>query len=392
MDASTPHGLPRTDGSAAVPRGLVVTAAWAWRLLVIVVAAAALVFAAREASIVVVPLAVAVLFSALLAAPVRVLAERTPLRRKGAAAVVLLVAVLLILGLAGLAGTQLASGAGTMRGSAEDGLREVQDWLRTGPLHLSTQQLSDYMSRATDSLRGNSSRLTSGLLSGATTAGHFVAGLLIALIATFFYLSEGERIWRFFVRMLPATARDRTYEASRRGWVSLGHYARTQVLVAGVDAIGIGIGALALRLPFVLPLTLLVFLSSFIPIVGAILSGAVAVLIALVVKGPVAALVMFGVVLVVQQLETHVLQPFLMGRAVALHPLAVLVAVALGSYLLGIVGALFAVPALAFTNAVVRYWTGHDPVPSLGEAEIPDLREDEAVDPGDSSKGPAAEL
>jgi predicted PurR-regulated permease PerM len=171
--------------------------------------------------------------------------------------------------------------------------------------------------------------------------------------------------------------------------VSLGHYARTQVLVAGVDAVGIGIGALALRLPFVLPLTLLVFLSSFIPIVGAILSGAVAVLIALVVKGPVAALVMFGVVLVVQQLETHVLQPFLMGRAVALHPLAVLVAVALGSYLLGIVGALFAVPTLAFGNAVVRYWTGSDPVPSLGEADLPSLEEDEAAEPARSADGPA---
>jgi predicted PurR-regulated permease PerM len=148
--------------------------------------------------------------------------------------------------------------------------------------------------------------------------------------------------------------------------VSLGHYARTQVLVAGVDAVGIGLGALFLRLPFVLPLTVLVFLSSFVPIVGAIFSGAVVVLVALVAKGPVAALVMLGVVLAVQQIETHVLQPFLMGRAVALHPLAVIAAVAAGSFLLGIVGALFAVPVLAFTNSVVRYYAGDDTVPSLG--------------------------
>jgi putative heme transporter len=138
------------------------------------------------------------------------------------------------------------------------------------------------------------------------------------------------------------------------------------VLVAAVDAVGIGIGALVLRLPFVLPLTVLVFLSSFVPIVGAIFSGAVAVLIALVDKGPVSALVMLLIVLAVQQIETHVLQPFLMGRAVALHPLAVIAAVASGSFLLGIVGALFAVPVLALANSVVRYYGGDDTVPTLG--------------------------
>ena len=372
-----------------LPRGLVLTAGWAWRLLVILAAAAAVVFALRAASIVVVPLAVAVLLAALLAAPTRVLADHTPLRRSGAALIVLLLAVLLISGLAGLAGTQLASGAGTMRDSAEQGLAEIEDWLRTGPLNLTTEQLSDYMSKATEALRNNRSALTTGLLTGATTAGHFIAGLLIALIATFFFLAEGERIWRFFVRLLPAEARERTYEASRRGWVSLGHYARTQVLVAGVDAIGIGVGALALRLPFVVPLTLLVFLSSFIPIVGAVFSGAVAVLIALVVKGPGTALIMLAIVLAVQQLETHVLQPFLMGRAVALHPLAVIIAVALGSYLLGIVGALFAVPVLAFCNSTVRYWTGDDPVPALGTADLPTFEEDEEAEPARSPRGPA---
>jgi predicted PurR-regulated permease PerM len=174
--------------------------------------------------------------------------------------------------------------------------------------------------------------------------------------------------------MLPRPAQEPTHEAFRRGWVSLGHYARTQVLVAGVDAVGIGLGALVLRLPFVLPLTLLVFLSSFVPIVGAVFSGAVAVLIALVTKGPTVALVMLGIVVLVQQVETHVLQPFLMGRAVALHPLAVIAAVAIGSFLLGIVGALFAVPVLAVANTVIRYYVGHGADPDL--ARPPDTTQE----------------
>jgi len=347
---------PTPPGAETVPRALRVAAAWSWRFLVIAAAAAVIVTALRVSSLVVVPLAVAALVAALLAPAVQTLTGRTPLRRGAGALVVLLVTVVVVLSLVGLAATQLASGAGTMRASAEEGLTQVTDWLQTGPLHLSSAQLGGYVDQARESLKGSSRLLTSGLLTVGTSAGHFLAGLLICLIASYFFLAEGDRIWRFFVRMLPRPAQEPTNEAFRRGWVSLGHYARTQVLVAGVDAVGIG---LVLRLPFVLPLTLLVFLSSFVPIVGAVFSGAVAVLIALVTKGPTLALVMLGIVVLVQQIETHVLQPFLMGRAVALHPLAVIAAVAIGSFLLGIVGALFAVPVLAVANTVIRYYVGH---------------------------------
>ena len=362
---STQHQAFRSpNDDVHVPRPLAVAAAWSWRLLVILTAAALLVTALRVASLIVVPLAVAALFTALLAPAALWLARRTPLSRGLSSLLVLLAALGVVIGLGTAAGAQLASGAGGMRTSAEQGFQKMTDWLRTGPLHLSSTQLADYLEKAQESLRSNSSTLTSGVLSVGTSAGHFLAGLLICLISTYFFLAEGERIWAFFVRLLPRPAQDPTHEAFRRGWTSLGHYARTQVVVAGVDAVGIGLGALVLGLPFVIPLTLLVFLSSFIPIVGAILSGAVAVLIALVVKGPTVALLMLGIVLLVQQVETHVLQPFLMGRAVALHPLAVIAAVALGSFLLGIVGALFAVPVLAVTNAVIRYYFREEPAPT----------------------------
>ena len=372
--------IPTPPGAETVPRSLRVAAAWSWRFLVIAAAAAVIVTALRVSSLVVVPLAVAALVAALLAPAVQALTGRTPLRRGAGALVVLLLTVVVVLSLVGLAATQLASGAGTMRASAEEGLTQVTVWLQTGPLHLSSAQLGAYVDQARESLKGSSRLLTSGLLSVGTSAGHFLAGLLICLIASYFFLAEGDRIWRFFVRMLPRPAQEPTNEAFLRGWVSLGHYARTQVLVAGVDAVGIGLGALVLRLPFVLPLTLLVFLSSFVPIVGAVFSGVVAVLIALVTKGPTIALVMLGIVVLVQQIEGHVLQPFLMGRAVALHPLAVIAAVAIGSFLLGIVGALFAVPVLAVANTVIRYYVGQGPDSDLARPPDPTGQEARAAD------------
>jgi predicted PurR-regulated permease PerM len=357
---------PRESSSEGVPTALVVAAAWSWRLIVVGAAVAAVLSLVRLVSAVVVPLAVAVLLTALLAPAVGFLTRHTPLRQQSSAIVVLALTLVLVTSLLVLAGAQIATGTNDVLGSAQEGVDQVLRWLRDGPLHLSNDQVDEYLTRVGDQFRGASSSWTSGLLSAGSSVGHILAGLFICLIATFFFLAQGQSIWRFFVRMLPRAAQEVTYQAFRRGWVSLGHYARTQVLVAGVDAVGIGAGALGLRLPFVLPLTVLVFLSSFVPIAGAIFSGAVAVLIALVTHGPVSALVMVAVVLAVQQLETHVLQPFLMGRAVALHPLAVIAAVASGSFLLGIVGALFAVPALALTNSVVRYYKGDDTVPSLG--------------------------
>jgi len=207
-----------------------------------------------------------------------------------------------------------------------------------------------------------------------TTVGHVAAGTLIALFCTFFFLLDGRTIWSWVIGLLPSSVRERVHQAGRRGIVTLSGYTRTQILVALVDATGIGLGAAILGVPLALPLATLVFVGSFIPIVGAIATGAVAVLVALVAKGWVVALIMLGVVLAVQQIEGHVLQPFLMGHAVSLHPVAVLLVVAAGSMAAGIVGALFAVPIAAVLNTVVLYLHGHDKFPQLGTDDHPDLR------------------
>ena len=179
--------------------------------------------------------------------------------------------------------------------------------------------------------------------------------MLITLFTLVFFLMEGERIWLFIVKLFPKQARDAVNGAGRAGWKSLGAYVRVQILVAAIDAVGIGVGAAILGVPLAIPLGVLVFLGSFIPVIGALISGAVAVLLALVALGPVQALIMIGIVLLVQQLESHILQPLIMGKAVSLHPLAVIFAVAGGSMIFGAAGALFAVPVLAVVNSVVRY-------------------------------------
>jgi predicted PurR-regulated permease PerM len=287
----------------------------------------------------------------------------------------------LITGLLVLASRSIAHGVGQLSDKAVEGINKITSWLTTGPLKLSEQDLQQWADRAKELFSGGGSGSGGGasILSGAlhvgTTITHVAAGTLIALFCTFFFLLDGRRIWGWVVGVLPRASRERVHQAGRRGLVTLGAYTRTQILVAAVDAVGIGLGAVIFRVPLALPLATLVFFGSFIPIVGAVVTGAIAVLVALVAHGPGAALGMLAVVLLVQQIEGHVLQPFLMGHAVSLHPVAVLLSVAAGSFVAGIVGALFAVPIVATLNTVVLYLHGHDKFPQLGHDDHVPLRE-----------------
>jgi predicted PurR-regulated permease PerM len=223
-----------------------------------------------------------------------------------------------------------------------------------GPLGLSQKQIDSYIDSATKALSDNRSTITSGALSTASTVGHVLAGFFIVLFVTFFFLRDGAQLWAFLTRFVPRSARLPVWRAGNEAWETLNSYVKATVFVAFVDALGIGVGAAILGVPLALPLGALVFLSSFIPVVGATLSGIVAVLVALVADGPVTALIMLAIVIGVQQLEGHVLQPFVMGRAVALHPLAVILVLTAGIVIAGIVGGLIAVPILAVLNTAVR--------------------------------------
>lgn len=370
MSPSRDRPLRSTADPRHLPYPLVLAAAWSWRLILVVAALALAVVALRSVSLIVVPLAVAVLVTAVLSPFVRLLHRRLRFPSALAALTAVVLLVVVVGGLLTFAGVRVVTGMSGMLQQATAGLDQVVHWLHTGPLHLSEKQLQHYVTSAREQFTGSGSWLTRGT-EWAASAGHFLAGILIALFGSVFFLAQGGRIAVFLICLLPRPAQHRTYQAGRRGWVSLTSYVRVQILVAAIDAVGIGAGAAILRLPFVVVLALLVFLTAFIPIVGAIASGAVAVLVALVTHGLTAALIMLGVVILVQQIESHGLQPFLMGRAVDLHPLAVLIAVVVGSSLLGIVGALFAVPALAVANSAVRYLYGNDPFPELGSAPMP---------------------
>ncbi|WP_435209882.1 AI-2E family transporter [Micromonospora sp. bgisy143] len=347
------HSSTSSRDDADVPHGLRIAAAWCWRLIVIGVVAWALLRIVGTVRIVIIPLAIALLLSALLAPAVGWLL-RARLPRSLATAVVLVGGLAAVIGTLTLVVNEFIQGVPELSEKSSQGVRQIQNWLKTGPLHLSDTQLDRYIDEAQGWINDNTSKFTSGALSTAATLAEVLTGTLLVLFATFFFLRDGNRIWRFLVRLLPVAARWKVDDAGRAAWQTLVAYVRATVLVAFIDAVGIGIFLVIFDVPFAFPLAALVFLGAFIPIVGAALSGGVAVLVALVDSGPVTALIILGAVIGVQQVEGHVLQPLIMGRAVAIHPLAVIIGIAAGVVLAGITGALVSVPLIAVLNTAVR--------------------------------------
>lgn len=347
------HPSTSSRDDADVPHALRIAAAWSWRLLVIGVVGWALLKLIGTIRIVIIPLLVALLLSALLAPAVGwLLRARFP--RSLATALVLIGGLAAVVGTLTLVINQFINGLPELGSKASAGVRQIQDWFKTGPLHLSDSQLDNYIETGQKWLHEHTQSVTSGAVSTAATVFELLTGTLLVLFATFFFLRDGRKIWRFLVGLLPVAARWRVDDAGQASWATLVAYVRATVLVAFIDAVGIGLVLTILRVPFAFPLAALVFLGAFIPIVGATLSGTVAVLVALVDSGWVTALIVLGAVILVQQLEGHVLQPLIMGRAVAIHPLAVIVGIAAGVVLAGIAGALVSVPLIAVLNTAVR--------------------------------------
>ena len=368
---ATAVGAARRTGSETVPWAMGVATAWAWRLLVVGAAVYFLVKLMAMYLVLVAPVFIAVLLVALIK-PLTDVLQHAALPRSIGSLLTVLVVLAAVVGLFTLVGTQIASGFSDLQEQAAAGLAEVQRALAGPPLHLTTTQLSRYLAEARASLSGSGDQLVTGALAATSTAGHVVTGLFLTLFTTYFFLAQGASIWAWLVRLLPRPARRPLDEAARRGWVTLTAFVRATIVVALTDAVGIGLGAALLGVPLAFPLGVLVFLGAFVPVVGALISGSVAVLIALVAVGPIKALIMLGVVVVVQQLESHVLQPFLLGRAVSVHPLAVILGIAAGAITAGILGALFAVPLVAVGHTVAVSLSG---------------REDELGEPGESPVG-----
>ncbi len=363
-----------------------VAAAWAWRLVAIGVAvyfiADGLAFFAEA---VLIPLLIALLVTALLQPFVQALA-RTGMPRIVATFLGLLSLIGVLVALGALVTTQVVSGIPQLNRQLNAGINQVEDWVSGGPLDLSSGQLASVTDQLQDQVQRNATTIASSLATVASAATSVAAGVAIVLFLVIFFLYEGARLWSWCVHLLPRAALGPVDGAVNRGWVTLVHYVRATVLVAFTDSVGVGIGMAVLGVPLAVPLAAVVFLGAFVPIVGALVSGTVAVLVALVTVGPTKALVLFAIVLAVQQIEGHVLQPFLLGRAVAVHPVAVILAIAGGIALAGIAGALFAVPIVAVANTVIGYLVrGGDGHPEPGDREANDetapLEADVAPDP-----------
>ncbi|MEN2740098.1 AI-2E family transporter [Microbacterium sp. X-17] len=367
FDAFRPRAVSN-EAPHPVPPGLRLAAAYAWRFLVIAAAIGVGIWLVIQLKLIVVPLLVGILITALLwPAFAWMLRHRFP---RWLAIVISVVGTLAIVsGLIWLAVWQVTAQWASVQErtiQAVDGLRQ---YLIQGPLHLTADQIDGFLAQGLDFLGQQAQTLLSGALAIGTTVGHVAVGALLTLFVLLALLADGGGIWRWTTRLFPRAARPAADGAGRAGWIAVVNYARTQLLVATIDAVGIGLGAFLLGVPLAIPVAILVFLGAFVPIVGAVVTGGLAVFLALVYNGPWIALWMLVVVLAVQQIEGHVLQPLLMGSAVKVHPLAVVLVVAGGALIAGIPGALFAVPLAAFVNVVGVYianrtWeTGEGPDP-----------------------------
>ncbi len=338
-----------TEADETVPFGLRVGASYAWRLLLLAAAIGVFIWLVILLKLLVIPLMVGVLVTALLW-PTFEWMLRTGFPRWLAVALSILGTLAIVTALMWLVVWQIRMELPDVQASTAQAIDDFQAWLRAGPLHLSADQISDYIVQAQKLFEEQSQLVWSGALAVGSTLGHVVTGAVLSLFILICLLADGGGIWRWTVKIFPRNARPAVDAAARNGWKTIVNYARTQLFVATIDAIGIGLGAFLLQVPLALPVAVLVFLGSFIPIVGAVATGAIAVFLALVYNGPWIALWMLIVVLGVQQIEGHILQPIMMGSAVKVHPLAVVLVVAGGAMIGGIPGALFAVPLAAFVN------------------------------------------
>jgi len=356
----TSRKTARAQGPRVViPAGLERATQWSWRLLLIAAAIAVGLFVVAQLSFLVIPLFVAVLLAAL-AAPVSIALRKLRFPRWLATITTLVVFLVVVGGLVYLVVNEVVRGWESLQARTILAYDDFVQYLLDSPLQVTESQLNEWVTALATEFNIDSSWILSGALSVTSSVGSWLVGAGIAIFALIFFIHDGARIWEYVVSWFPALARPAILGASRSGWSTLIEFVKVQIFVAFVDALGIGLGALFLGLPLVVPIAVAVFLGAFIPIVGGTVAAALAILVALVYEGPVTALIMLIIVLAVQQLEGQILQPLIMGPALRIHPLAVVLSIAAGGYLAGIAGVLFAVPVVAFTNVAVKYLAAGD--------------------------------
>jgi predicted PurR-regulated permease PerM len=336
-----------------VPDGLRRASEWSWRLLVLAAAVLAVGWALSKVFLVVVVVSAALLLTAL----INPIADR--LRRHGwptgrATAVAVITGLSLVVGVVALIAPAMVGEFSELGDKAAEGVREAQRWLVEGPLSLSREQVDDIANGLVRQLQGEGGKsAVSGVVSGAVTAGTVLAGILLAIVLTIFFVRDGRAIFDWLTRLLPQGGRARAGQIGDIAWETLSGYIRGIAIIGLVDAVCIGIALAVLGIPLVFPLMLLTFVAAFVPIVGATVAGLLCALIALVDHGVTAAAILVAVIIAVQQLEGNILYPVVMRRAVEVHPVAILLGVAVGGIVAGVLGAIIAVPFVAVLGRVI---------------------------------------
>ncbi|GAB2996195.1 AI-2E family transporter [Mycobacterium bourgelatii] len=354
------------------------TAAWSWRLLVILAAAWALLWVIDKLEVIVVPVLLALMVSALLVPAVDWL-DKQGLPRGAAVTVVILGGFAILGGILTFVVTQFIVGLPDLVKQVERSIDTSRKWLMEGPAHVRGEQIENAGNAAIEALRDNQAKLTSGALSTAATITELLTAAVLVLFTLIFFLYGGRNIWQYVQKLIPAHVRDRVHEAGIAGYGALTGYVRATFLVALTDAVGVGAGLAIMGVPLALPLASIVFLGAFVPLIGALISGLLAVVVALLAKGLLYALLTLALLIIVNQLEAHILQPVVMGRAVSIHPLAVVLAIAAGGVLAGIVGALLAVPTVAFLNNAMQVLLAQDPEEEAAEQVDSPAESDKAI-------------
>ncbi|MEU3780172.1 AI-2E family transporter [Streptomyces sp900129855] len=365
-----PPRSARPDPVQAVPWGVRVAAEAGWRLLVLAGTVWILIKVISAVQLVVMAFVVALLLTALL--------EPTVARLKrvgvpgGPATALTAILGFVVIGLMGWFVTwQVMANIDNLSDQVQSGIDDLRRWLLNSPFHVTDKQINGIAKNLREAIGDNTDAITSVGLEGVTVVVEALTGILLAFFSTLFLLYDGKRIWEWTLKLVPAAARPGVAGAGPRAWATLTAYVRGTVIVALIDAIFIGLGIYFLDVPMAVPLAVFIFLFSFIPLVGAVASGALAVVVALVTQGVFTAVMTLAVVLAVQQIEGHILQPFILGRAVRVHPLAVVLSVAAGGMVAGIGGAIVAVPLVAVTNTVVGYLHAYSREQALRQSPRP---------------------
>ena len=342
-------GPERTD---SVPRWLRTGAAWAWRLLLI---GAAVYVAARVAKvlyIVVVPCAAALLLTALLEPAVGRL-RRMGLSSLAATWCTLLAAAAVLTGVGLLVSDRISADYPELVNETRHTTQQVQSWLAGPPFRLNGGNLRNFLNELPHFVSQHRSLVEGTVLTGGKIAAEIGAGLVLMLFVTFFLLKDGDRIWAWLIQELSEHAARRADRAGRAAWHTVVAYMRGTIVVAAIHGVVIGLALWIMGVPLVVPLALLIFLAAFVPLVGLLIAGALAIVVTLAAKGWVDAVILLGILIIEDQLEGHLLQPQVVGRAVRLHPLAIILALAVGSVVAGIPGAVVAVPVVAVITRAV---------------------------------------